>query len=84
MSARPGVLLKLASDIDPLLYIAGSIAVSYLLILAFVNWKRNYPDQWQKLLSKTGVARLQNWAREKWNAFRHLEYTEGSRAPKTS
>ena len=47
--------MKLIADLDPVLYPAAAIAILYLLGYGLITWKRNNPDKWQMMLSRTGL-----------------------------
>lgn len=68
--AQLGVLLKLAANIDPILYVLAAISVTYLLIYGLTTWKRNNPDKWQRIVVSTGIPKLTQWLLEKWHNLR--------------
>lgn len=70
--AQLGVILKLAANIDPILYPLAAICVGYLLIYGFIHWKRNHPDQWQRIVNATGIPKLKAWITETWHSPREV------------
>ena len=68
--AQLGVILKLAANIDPILYTLATASVVYLLILGIIHWKRNNPDKWQRIVISTGIPKLTQWLLEKWHNLR--------------
>ncbi len=68
--AHLGVILKLAANIDPILYTLATASVVYLLILGFLHWKRNNSDKWQRIVVSTGIPKLTQWLLEKWHNLR--------------
>jgi len=49
------VLLKSASDIDPLLAILGPLAILYLIVRKLKIWTDDHPDHLASLLDKVGL-----------------------------
>lgn len=73
--AQPGVILKLAANIDPILYTLAAFSVTYLLIYGFFRWKHNNPDKWQPIVDATGIPKLKAWIMDIWHSPREAAST---------
>lgn len=73
--AQLGVLLKLAANIDPILYVLSGISATYLVLYGFFTWKRSHPDEWQRIVNATGIPKLKAWLMEIWHSPREAVST---------
>lgn len=68
--AQLGVILKLAANIDPILYPLAALSVTYLLFMGIRYWINNNPDKMQRIITASGIPKLKEWLLEKWHHFR--------------
>lgn len=73
--AQLGVILKMAANIDPILYVLAAISVTYLLIYGLFTWSRNHPDQRQRIINATRIPKLKAWLMEIWHSPREAVST---------
>ena len=73
--AQLGVILKLAANIDPILYVLSAISVTYLIIYGLITAIRNHPDQWQRIVDSTGIPKLKAWLMDIWHSPREAVST---------
>jgi nicotinamide riboside transporter PnuC len=73
--AQLGVILKLAANIDPILYVLAAISVTYLALYGLFTWSRNHPDQRQRIINATGLPKLKAWLMDIWHSPREAVST---------
>lgn len=73
--AQLGVILKMAANIDPILYTLAAISVTYLALYGLITWIRNNPDKTQRIINATGIPKLKAWIMETWHSPREAMTT---------